>query len=220
MSMRLAALSVPVVLLTLQAAAGAESSAQAVPRPVPRPKLMVIGCESKISSKKWKDQRINFGVTNLIAETVADNGGFALVEEKPAIRDKLQTIRTVLWDKGERKVRKDLASLQADPPIYAIGRLVYFGAPRTEASFGGFAAVENKVIISVEVDLVLPDGETVTGAGRGEARKTATSALLTFREEGLFFEQTEVGTALKRAVTAGTTDVIREYKAYVREQSK
>lgn len=177
-----------------------------------RPRAMVVGCENRIAGRDWRDSRIGFGVTALIAESIADDGGLVLVEEKPAVRARLAELRTVLWEKGQRRMRDELQVLRGDSVAHVIGRLVYFGAPRESVSFGGFGAARNQVVIHAEVDLVFPDGERFTGSGRGEAVREANTALLTFRDDQPFYDQTTVGVALREAVRAATRDALENYR--------
>ncbi len=172
---------------------------------------MVIGCENEIPGRKWRDIRIGFGVTALIAETVADDGGLRLVEEKSAVRARLAELRHTLWEKGPRRIRDELRELRGDSIVQVIGRLVYAGAPRETVGFGGFGVARNRVIVRVEVDLVLPDGDEVRGVGRGEAVREANTALLTFCDDRPFFDRTTVGVAVRDAVVAATRHALRRY---------
>jgi hypothetical protein len=178
----------------------------------PRQCVVVAGCESKINEKKWKDFRISFGVTNCIAEELYNSGAFRLIEEKGAIKEKLSDVRQKLWSGAYKEALPELDSLKNDSQSIAFGRLVYFGTPRSSVSMGPFGGSENAVVIKAEVVLMAPGGGVITGKGEGQSTRMAMTTLFKFNDERVFFEQTEIGQALQKAIKAAATDCVGQLK--------
>jgi len=173
---------------------------------------VVAGCESDINEKKWKDFRIGFGVTDCIAEELYKSGMFKLVEEKGAVKDKVASVRQKLWSGAYKDALVDLDSLRSDSLAIAYGRLVYFGTPRSSVSMGPFGGDENAVVIKAEVVIALPGGEKITGKGEGKSKRSAMTTLFKFSDDRLFFEQTEIGQALHKAIMEAVANCIGHLK--------
>jgi hypothetical protein len=192
-----------VVLLLLIAAV---CSAQ-----TPRICAVVAGCESTINEKKWKDFRIGFGVSNIIADELYTTGRFMLREEKNDVKDKLTTLRQRLWSGAYKDVQQTIDSIKTDSSAVVYGRLVYFGTPRQSVCLGPFGSCENAVIIKTEVVLVTPDGTRYVGKGEGISTRRAMGTLFKYSDDGVFFEQTEIGNALHTAIVKATADCMTHY---------
>jgi hypothetical protein len=177
----------------------------------PRMCAVIAGCESCINEKKWKDFRIGFGVSNIIAEEFYTTGRFSLREEKGDIKDKLTTLRKRLWSGVYKDVQQSIDSIKTDSQAVIYGRLVYFGTPRQSVSLGPFGSSENAVIIKTEVVLITPDGIRYVGKGQGIATRRAMGTLFKFSDDNVFFEQTEIGNALHTALVQATADCLTLY---------
>jgi hypothetical protein len=101
-------------------------------------------------------------------------------------------------------------SLKNDSQVVVFSRLVYFGTPRSSVSMGPFGGSENAVAIKTEVVFVLLDGSRLTGNGEGLSTRMAMTTLFKFKDDGVFFEQTEIGQALQKAITKATDDCIAQ----------
>ncbi|HEX7509950.1 MAG TPA: hypothetical protein VF335_01510, partial [Chitinivibrionales bacterium] len=162
--------------------------------------MVVAGCESLINEKKWKDFRIGFGASDCIAEEFYKSGLFRLVEEKDDVKNKLAAVRQKLWSGAYKDAVADIDSIRTDSRAVAYGRLVYFGTPRSSVSMGPFGGNENAVVIKTEVIVMLAGGTKITGKGEGRSTRMAMTTLFKFSDEGVFFQQTEIGKALQTAI--------------------
>jgi len=172
---------------------------------------IIAGCESKIDEKKWKDFRISFGISDLVADELYKSGNFKLIEEKGAIKEKLLSLRQKLWSGAYKDVTMAMDSLKNDSQVVVFSRLVYFGTPRSSVSMGPFGGSENAVVIKTEVVFVLPGGGRLTGKGEGLSTRMAMTTLFKFKDDGVFFEQTEIGQALQKAIVKATDDCIVQF---------
>jgi hypothetical protein len=168
--------------------------------------VLIAGCENRIKDAKWKDYRIAFGVNDLMAQRLFDSGLFSLVEEKQEIRAHLDSLRQRIWSETVRD--KDIQGLTGDSVSVVVGRLVYFGVPRSSASFGPLHASTSEVIVKFECELRDKGGVIILGKGQGSAAKSAVSGLFEFREKSVLFDQTVIGKALKSAVDMAVEDMI------------
>ena len=184
--------------------------AQSDLNPVP---VMVLGSENQIRGRHWGDLRIGYGVTSMIAQNLYDTGLFSLVEERREILGRLDEIRDRIWNQGyDEDIDFDALQLESSAWL-SVGRLVYFGAPRTAMSIGPVHVRRNEVIIVVEVDLIDPEGETtITGEGIGVSERTSRSAIFEFRDDQLLLNQTSVGIALQDAVSEAVNDLKVEFQ--------
>ena len=182
-------------------------------------RCIIAGCENGIRDKKWQDYRIAFGINELIAQGMFDSGRFAFVEQGPEIWEKLDALRSELWQKGNRRVFSQTSEIVGAGTTLVLGRLLSCSAPRTDVSFGPIHANETKLIIKVEVEMVLPSGKKIVGAGSGMSTRSAASAGFEFREDRILLEQSNFGMALRDAVTAAVADLLRRYQGVCNEDN-
>jgi hypothetical protein len=187
------------------------------PQPGGKTIAMIIGCENRISDQKWKDYRIAFGVTDLIAQSLYDAGGFALTEGNGDVIQKLAALRSDLWNLGSRKVSSQIAGVADTGTATVMGRLLSCGAPRSDASIGPFHANATEVVVRVEVEMVLPGGKKLVGEGSGSSTRTSVSTLFEFREDKPLFEQTNIGKALSEATRKATADLVAKKRKLCHE---
>ncbi len=172
---------------------------------------LVAGCENRIRGKRFDDMRINFGITNLISARLHESGCVRLVEEKSDVREKLDRLRGPLWNRGGKKVVQQIRQLQ-DSAAIVIGRLVYFGTPRTDMGFGPFHMSRGEVVIKIEVDCMYPDGERITGNGKGKASRRAMSTMYQYRDDRVLFDQSDIGKATAAAVQEAVNELVLHHK--------
>jgi len=163
--------------------------------------IAVIGVVNELEQPEWKDQRIGLGLQTILSQQLYESGHFKMLEDKPEMKEKLQVIGEGLWSKtGSTDDNvKNAAQLGADFAVY--GKVIYYGKPRSKASFAGMSVNKKTTVIKVEVHFVnTKTGKTITEYGEGESSTTATAIVFQFNDKKVDFDKTEVGSATKKAL--------------------
>jgi curli biogenesis system outer membrane secretion channel CsgG len=186
------------------------------------PSCAVVGFVNELRHEAWRDARVGMGVRAMLTQSLHQTGLFTLLEEKDDVRASLAAVREKAWmeKKGGKylDVAADVLKKQG-ARFTAIGRVYYFGKPRTKASVGPVHLASDEVIIKIEVTLIdAIKGNNLTAAGSGNARTTATSALFTFHGEHLDADQSMVATATKKAIDEAVEHLAKQYRKKYRIQ--
>jgi hypothetical protein len=179
-------------------------------------RLAVIAVANEIKNEDWRDARVGMGLRTILSQLFFDSGYFALLEEKPEIRQKLNELAAGIWslhknDYDFREEVKTTGELGADCVVY--GKVYYFGKPQTRGSLGPIHVSRHAVVIKVEV--VFEDirtGKSLKAKGEGESATTAGSAIFEFREDRVEMDKTNVGNATKKALGEAVAKIIKEFK--------
>jgi hypothetical protein len=176
----------------------------------------VAGFVNAVDHKEWQDARVGMGVRAMLAQAVSATGLFALVEEKPEIKAKLEQIARNAWTGKDGTKLLESASVelrQGGARFMASGKVCYFGRPRTRASVGPLHFASEEVEITLEVTLTdMVKGKKMTALGKGKAVTTASSGIFTFHGENLDADASMVGTATRKAVDAAVAEIAKKYR--------
>ena len=171
------------------------------------PSLLVVGVSKQFEDERWKDNRVGFGIRQLIAEELFGAGSYQMVEEKAAIRDKIREFAEFMWAMGadedfEQRLVGFKRTVVAD--VVAWGTVESFSVPQQSVSIGPFHRVSEKTKVTVCVFLKdMRTGEAQSALGTGASRRSAKSVLFEFRKERkgeINFDKTAVGYATAEAV--------------------
>jgi len=144
----------------------------------------------------FEELKLGFGMTSRLAEEFSEHGVFVLTEMNPEFRERLRLLREAAWSSQE-----PVPSVAAGSGVWeASVRIVGFGLPRTRASFGPVSAARDSLVVEVEVTLRSPDGGSIVGRGRGEAKRSSAAVLFEYDDLGWSPERTSVGTATALAI--------------------
>jgi hypothetical protein len=182
----------------------------------PLPSCAVIGFVNEVNNPEWRDGRVGMGVRALLAQSVAETNDFTLLEEKAAIKAKLEDCAKAAWlsDKKESPLDTAAAAMKsAGAAFIASGKVFYFGKPRTRASVGPAHFASDEVEIKIEVTLAdARSGKKLSAIGSGKAATTAVTGIFSFHGENLDANASMVGTATKKAVDAAVAEIDKKYR--------
>ncbi len=176
----------------------------------PRP-CIILGSQTTVNDPRWKDKRIGFGISNLIAEIIYDSKQFSLFDEKESVRESLAQVRALMWNGDAHCIDFAIAKLQSDSIVTIIGRVISCNAPKSRASLGPFSAGTDKIIITSDVEIIVSNRLTYVGRGTGSATKTATGSFLSLSENAILFDQTTLGSALQQSISSATKSALSQY---------
>ena len=178
--------------------------------------IVIIGLSNEVKNKEWQDNRIGMGLRVVLSQLFFESGEFAMLEEKPEIRKKLNDFAHDIWalNKSGYNFKKDIENtkdLGAD--FIAYGKIFYFGKPKSKFSFGPMHLNRNSVVIKVEVTLEdLKTGKKIKEKGKGVSTTTASSALFQFREDNVELDKTNIGNATKDALSGAVVKVLKKFR--------
>jgi curli biogenesis system outer membrane secretion channel CsgG len=181
-----------------------------------KPSCAVTGFINQVDNKDWHDGRVGLGVRAMLAQSFFETGNFAMLEENPEIKGRLEDLSKAAWlDEAQSKLLDTAAAVvkSSGAAFIASGKVFYFGKPRTRASLGPAHFESDEVVIKIEVTLAdARSGKKMTAIGNGKAATTATTGLFTFHGENLDADASMVGTATKKAIDDAVGDITKKYK--------
>ena len=172
--------------------------------------LEVIGVSHELSDKKWQDNRIGLGLKALLTQTLYETGKFRLLETDQSIEGKRSEIAAGLWA-GLYK-HDDVPQIAQKSPseFQAFARVIYFGRPRSGASFGVVHSSTQTTVIRIEVTMFRKGtSERWSAIGEGKSSTTASSVLFTFHQNRADFDQSNIGNAVKAAIEDAVEQLIK-----------
>jgi len=188
------------------------------------PSLAVIGISNEVKNEAWRDARVGLGLRIILSQLFFDQGAFSMLEEKPGMRENLNTLGQGIWALNDvgHDFQKDISSLkESEAHFVAYGRVFYFGRPRSKASLGPLHLNRNSVVIKVEVTLEdLQSGKKLAGKGQGISSTTAGSAIFSYREDNVVLDKTNIGNATKEALGQAVATVMKKYNKRYRRTYK
>lgn len=178
--------------------------------------LIVLGSFNELKDERWKDERIGFGLRSLITQSFFDAGAFAIVEEKPEIREKLRAVSQGMWVSKEKKydIEKETQDAKKMGAKYiAYGRVYYFGRPQTKVTIGVLQARVSETVIRIEITLRnTENGKSIKKSGAGTAETAANSVFFEVRDDSVLFDETAVGVATRKAIAEAIADIMKDFK--------
>jgi hypothetical protein len=161
----------------------------------------------------WRDRRVAFGLTNLLAESFYDTGKFRLVEEKDLHqRQRIEELVDLFWSASRPE--------PSDPDLTAIGRrleadlLAYGTIGHTRSSnrriqAGPFGSYQQRLRVTLEVCLYeVSTQKWLCREGEGAAEQEGVGVVYEFRNDRPDFEKTAAGLATKQAVTSAVQALV------------
>jgi len=167
------------------------------------PKTAVIGVGNEVTDKAWKDLRIGFGLKGMLTEAIYDTGFFHLVEEKPAIRERLGIQEKDIWegriDFSEGRLNEIAEALHADVIAYAT--IKSFKTPTSNTSVGVFSRTKFEARAEVTICIYDKDqGQSYCASGKGRTHHVADGLLVAFLDDGRLSTKSLIGKASKMAI--------------------
>ncbi|MEE9275840.1 MAG: hypothetical protein V3V62_11075, partial [bacterium] len=127
-----------------------------------RPLVVVVSVSRGFSPKNaaWRDQRLGFGLRQLVGELLFATGRFRFIEEKDEVRSALRTIQERKWKDAADSSESEAAEqprewgkkLGADWAAWAVVRNAE--VIRSRSFLGPFSRGSSKVIVKVRVSAV------------------------------------------------------------------
>ena len=181
---------------------------------VSKPTCAVLGFVNQVDNSEWQDARVGMGVRALLAQSLSETDLFSLVEEKPAMKARIEEIAKSTWLNEKSAADKATAEMKnAGAEFIACGKIFHFGKPRKRASFGPAHFARDEVEIKIEVTLSPLNGKKkITAIGTGMAATTAVTGLFTFHDENLDADKSMVGIATRKAIDDAVKEVALRYR--------
>lgn len=178
-----------------------------------KPSCAVIGFVNQVEDKEWQDGRVGMGVRSMLAQALFATGLFSLLEEKPAIKEKIEEAAKASWlDKSGLDSAVSLGR-QAGAKFIASGKVFHYGKPRTRASVGPAHFASDEVEIKIEVTLTNAlDNTAITAVGSGKAKTTASTGLFTYHGENLDADASMVGAATRKAIDEAVAGIAKKFR--------
>jgi len=171
----------------------------------------VLGVHNKLSDKKWKDERIGPGVQALLTEALFESGRFKFLETKDLIQKKRDEIATGMWNGRYKKKEFSLLIEKTESEVLAWATLLYFGRPQTELSIGIVHRNTEAAVIRIEITLLQKStGKKWVATGEGKSTTTASSVLFTYQDDKVNLDETNIGNALKEAITNAVDKIVKD----------
>lgn len=156
--------------------------------------------------KRLQNQRIGFGLNQMLAEVLFDTGKFRLLEEKEVRKQALidKMVYTYWIEPGAVYSQSVLQSLamQLGVTLLAYGNVSHAAVSGQRFHLGPWSRNVQKLRVKVEVCLY--DASTrkqLCREGKGEAEQKGTGVVYEFQGNRLDFEINAMGRASKQAVT-------------------
>ncbi|MBN1604101.1 MAG: hypothetical protein JW915_20995 [Chitinispirillaceae bacterium] len=171
----------------------------------------VLGVHNKLSDKNWKDERIGLGVQALLTEALYQCGMFKFVETNDRIQKKREEIATGMWHGKYKKKDFSLLIEKSENEVLAWATLLYFGRPQSELSIGIVHRNTDAAVIRIEITLLQKStGKKWKATGEGKSTTTASSVLFTYQDDKVKLDETNIGNALKKAITDAVDNIVKE----------
>jgi hypothetical protein len=179
-----------------------------------KPMLVTLGLTNELKQTEWRDARLGFGLQVLLSQLFYDSGKFLLLEEKDELKEKRRKLTELMWltENPSQDLEASEAQFGKGGATHIVyGRIFYFGKPKTNLSFGGARMNRQNYVVRLELTLKnLVTGKKISAEGEGEAATTATSILFQFRENGVEFEKTTVGNAVRDALQKAFDELLKK----------
>jgi hypothetical protein len=168
-------------------------------------RLLVAEIVDNTGKKEWRNQLIALGIAGLLANELYESGRYAPVETDA---DALAMIREHLKDRWMHSQQEDLPEMplseeelykRADCDAIAKAVVKKFSTRRI-SSIGLFSASRTTVEVEVEITVKEKEGQSLSASGKGTAETKSVGVLFQIRNDKVFFDETTVGQATRKAV--------------------
>jgi len=179
-----------------------------------KPTIAIIGVTNELENEAWRDARIGFGLKTMLSQYLMDTDKFNLLEEKSEIRDRLESTTEYLWQTGTKDsvAKPSTMAIDLGADVVAYARVIHFGVPETKISIGPVHRRRQTTEIKIAVTLAdYARGKTFVGIGKGQSRRKAKSAIFEFRNNVVFFDETSVGKATRKAMEKAVDEALEKY---------
>jgi hypothetical protein len=155
----------------------------------------------------WRDRRVAFGLTNLLAESFYETGEFRLVKEKDMRqRQIIEELIDLFWSASSPESSQvELANIgtRLEADFLAYGKVGYSRISGQRIQIGPVGRYQQTLHVSVEVCLYeVSTQQTLCRSGEGVAQQTGMGVIYEFRNDRPDFEKTAAGLATRQAVTS------------------
>lgn len=171
-----------------------------------RPKRLVVAeVVDETGNEKWRNHLIALGIADLLATELYDTGRYMPVEANSEILEMLRDFLKERWihSQSENMPEKPLA----DEQIYEktgcdaiASAVVKKFSTRRISSIGLLAASKTTIEVELELTLKEKSGQVMSARGKGAAETRALGVLFQIRNDKIYFDETTVGQATKKAV--------------------
>lgn len=168
-------------------------------------RLVVAEVVDETGNEKWRNHLIALGIADLLATELYETGRYVPVEANAEI---LEVLRGFLKERWVHSQAGDLPERPlADEQIYAktgcdaiASVVVKKFSTRRISSIGLVAASKTTIEVELEVTLKEKSGRIGSAKGKGTAETRALGVLFQIRNDKIYFDETTVGQATKKAV--------------------
>lgn len=181
--------------------------------------LYLAGIYNEVTDERWKDARIGFGASSILAQAFYESGLFIPVDDQEEIAAYRQETMSRMWSAPAGSDfalvdKKRLEPFSIDAIAYA--RILSAKRPGSSFSMGVMRSRRQHTDIEVEVSLLDRSTEKAYRA-RTKARATVAARAALFeirkgRDGEVLFDETTVGKATKEALEKAVEEIIKDYR--------
>ncbi len=166
-------------------------------------RLAVIGVGNRVEDREFSDLRVGFGIRSMLSEALYDTGKFQMLEEKRAIRDRLDLSQETIWKEGVRTTPEDLQRFAEalDADAVACATVTSYRVPTSGVSAGFFS--RSKAMARLEIQVCIyqrATGHLFCRTGKGSADFVVDGLFVSYRDDGRLSTKSLIGKASKEAI--------------------
>ncbi len=182
--------------------------------------VVVIGVRNATVEEKWKHLAIGYGISDFVADELAQSGMFRFLEQDAAVVEKIRGIQEKVWLLNEDFDKADLArySEETKSAIVAFGKVTHIAEKRVKGFCGPMNIGKKIGEVKVEVSLFIKQtGEVISAEGKGKSSKGIWGMVLAGDVKKLKFDNYMVGKASKIAVEKAVKNLLIKYQKYIKK---